>query len=126
VDSVGLVFDRSTDAGESWLDENIRISSLNDGWNYYLSYGCAYDGTPWIDCDNSNSPNKGTVYLSWIDNAGSLYRTDVWLSKSTNMGFNWSQPFRVNNDPINLPNKAHYFTHIAVDQANGNLYCSIL
>jgi hypothetical protein len=124
VDSIGVVFDRSIDAGNSWLDENIRISSLNDGWNYYLSYGCAYDGTPWIDCDNSNSPNKGTVYLSWIDNTGSLYRTDVWLSKSTNMGINWSQPVRVNNDPINLQNKAHYFTHIAVDQANGNLYCS--
>jgi len=120
IDSLGIFFDRSTNGGLTWLDNDVFISQVAGGWTHPAVSYCGYAGTPRIDCDYSNGPHRGTVYLAWSDTRNPN-RSDIWLVKSSDMGNTWSQSIRLNNDPI-VVNKSHFFTQIAIDQANGNVY----
>ena len=70
-------------------------------------------------CDISNGPYRGTIYINYLDSAGTRDR-DVKVVKSTNGGLNWSAPIRVNNDPAG---REQFFTWITIDQVTGYLYC---
>nr|NQU90756.1 exo-alpha-sialidase [Bacteroidota bacterium] len=63
----GIVFDKSLDQGETWLDEDIFVSDFPGGWDYAIPgiYRC--NGLPITCCDLSNSPNNGTIYINWTD-----------------------------------------------------------
>jgi hypothetical protein len=115
----GLVFDRSLDGGETWLEQDIFIDAFPGGWAYDIPgiYRC--NGLPVTVCDTSGGPRHGTIYVNWTDQRNGSDDTDVWLAKSTDGGDTWSAPIRVNDDP---PGKHQFFTWMTVDQANGNLY----
>ena len=74
---------------------------------------------PVIKVDHSNSPSKGTLYVSWSDQRNGKDNTDVWLIHSKDKGKTWSQPARVNNDE-----GAHhqFFSWFDVDPITGHLY----
>lgn len=75
-------------------------------------------GFPQIGVD-ARQNHGGTLYLSWSD-----YRNgdvDVFLSKSTDHGKRWSEPIRVNNDPIH-DGIDQFFQWMAVDPVTGNVY----
>lgn len=116
---VGIVFDRSTDGGQTWLDNDIFISDQPGGWDYNVPgiYRC--NGLPVTCCDLSNSPHRGTIYVNWTDQRNGADDTDVWLSKSTDGGNTWSTPLRVNND---APGRQQFFSWMTVDGANGDVY----
>ena len=115
----GIVFDKSLDQGETWLDNDIFVNDMPGGWNMDIPGISRCNGMPVTICDLSNSPYNGTIYINWADQRNGDDDTDIWLSKSTNQGETWSDPVRVNNDP---PGKQQFFTWMAIDQTNGYLY----
>ncbi len=57
-------------------------------------------GQVWIDVDHSNGPTRGNVYiLGSVDPPGSD-PLDVHFVRSTDGGLTWSDPVRVNDDPM--------------------------
>jgi len=115
----GIVFDRSLDGGETWLDEDIFISDQPGGWDYNIPGIWRCNGLPITCCDLSYSPNRGTIYVNWTDQRNGEDDTDVWIAKSTDGGDTWSEPIRVNDDP---PGKQQFFSWMTIDGANGNIY----
>lgn len=115
----GIVFNRSTDEGETWLTEDIFVDSLPGGWAYDIPGILRADGLPIIKCDLSGGTNHGTVYINWSDQKNGLDNTDIWLKKSTDGGNTWSESIRVNDDNSE---KHQFLTWMDIDQTNGNLF----
>ncbi len=115
----GLVFNRSLDSGNSWLDEEIAITDMPGGWDFSIPGIYRANGQPVTTCDVSGGPNNGVIYVNWTDQRNGNQDTDVWLVKSTDGGNSWSDPVRVNNDDSG---KHQFFTWMAVDQITGFLY----
>jgi hypothetical protein len=115
----GLVFDRSLDKGDTWLEDDIFVSDIPGGWDYAIPGIYRANGLPVTTCDTSGGPYNGTIYINWSDQRNGTDDTDIWLVKSTDGGNTWSQPVRVNDDP---PGKQQFFTWLAIDQTNGYLY----
>ena len=115
----GLVFDRSLDGGETWLDEDIFIDPHTTGWDYSIPGINRSNGLPITCCDISNSPYNGTIYVNWSDQRNGADDTDIWFSKSTDGGNTWTEAKRVNDDE---PGKHQFFSWMTVDQANGDIY----
>ena len=116
---LGLVMDKSTDGGLTWLVNDIFITAHPGGWDYTVPGINRANGLPITTCDLSNGPNRGTIYVNWSDQRNGVTDTDVWLIKSTNGGINWSAVKRVNDDPAG---KQQFFTWMTVDQKTGYLY----
>lgn len=114
----GIVFDRSFDGGDIWLDEDIFINAQPGGWDYDIPGISRANGLPITCCDLSNSEYNGTIYVNWSDQRNGVDDTDVWLSKSTDGGDTWSEALRVNDDP---PGKQQFFTWMTIDQTNGEI-----
>ncbi|MEZ5053115.1 MAG: T9SS type A sorting domain-containing protein [Chitinophagales bacterium] len=115
----GLIFDRSYDEGDTWLDEDIIIGEFPGGWDYAIPGLFRCNGLPILKCDTSGGPNNGTLYLNWTDQRNGEEDTDVWLAKSTDGGDTWSDPVRVNDDDAG---KQQFMTWMDVDQVNGHLF----
>lgn len=115
----GLVFDRSLDGGNTWLDEDIFVSDIPGGWDYAIPGIMRANGLPVTVCDLSNGPNRGTIYINWSDQRNGTDDTDVWLVKSTDGGNTWTSAKRVNDDP---PGRQQFFTWMTVDNVTGYLY----
>jgi hypothetical protein len=115
----GLVFNKSLDYGETWLDEEITIHTLPDG-NILNIPGIrrAYV-MPALKCDLSGGENNGVIYVNWTDQLNGSDDLDVWLSKSIDRGNTWSSPTKVNND---RSNSEQFFPWMDIDQTNGNLH----
>ncbi|SRX54112.1 T9SS type A sorting domain-containing protein [Aequorivita sp. CIP111184] len=115
----GIVFNKSLDQGETWLNEEIAIDPMPTGWDYSIPGIYRGNGLPITKCDLSGGPNNGTIYVNWSDQRNGANDTDVWMSKSTDGGDTWSGPIRVNDDPAG---KQQFFTWMDIDQTNGNLF----
>lgn len=115
----GIVFDRSLDQGQTWLDQDIFIDNQPGGWDYDIPGISRCNGLPVTCCDISGSAYEGTIYVNWTDQRNGTDDTDVWISRSTDGGNTWSEPLRVNDDP---PGKHQFFTWMTIDQANGDIY----
>ncbi len=115
----GLVFNRSLDEGESWMDEEFELTDVPGGWAFSVPgiYRC--NGLPITLCDTSGGGNNGTIYINWSDQRNGTNDTDIWLLRSTDGGDTWSEPIRVNDDQTD---KHQFFTWMAIDQTNGYLY----
>ncbi len=112
-------FDRSTDGGETWLENDVFVADQPGGWDYAISGIYRANGLPVTVCDLSDGPHKGTIYVNWTDQRNGEDDTDVWLSRSTDFGDTWSAPVRVNDD---ASGRQQFFTWMAVDQATGWLW----
>lgn len=115
----GIVFDRSTDGGITWLDNDVKVSDMPGGWDFAIPGIWRCNGMPITCCDLSNGSHRGTIYVNWSDQRNGTDDTDIWLSKSTDGGTSWSAPKRVNDDP---PGKQQFFTWMCVDQTTGYLW----
>ncbi len=115
----GIRFDRSTDGGLTWLDDDILIDPMPGGWDYDIPGISRCNGLPITRCDLSGGPFHGTIYVNWTDQRNGSNDTDVWLAKSTDGGNTWSAPKRVNDD---APGKHQFFTWMDLDQATGWLW----
>ncbi len=115
----GLVFNKSLDGGNTWLNQEIAIDPMPGGWDMAIPGIYRANGMPITKCDLSGGPNHGTIYVNWADQRNGTNDTDIWLSKSIDGGNTWSTPVRVNDDPAG---KQQFFTWMDIDQTNGNLF----
>ena len=76
-----------------------------------------------IETDRSNGPNRGRVYVSFIDQADldgnpltAHDNTDVFVIRSSNQGANWTAGVRVNDDATTA---SQFFPALALDPTNG-------
>jgi hypothetical protein len=106
-----IYVNRSTDGGNTWLNNDIFVSTQPGGWMYHYS--------PVIACDISNSQYSGNVYICFSDLRTSSTDRDIWLVKSTNNGNNWSNPVKVNND---TPGHTQDLPWICVDRVTGYIW----
>ncbi|HZX63408.1 MAG TPA: hypothetical protein VFE66_09360 [Bacteroidales bacterium] len=116
---VGIVFNRSLDQGETWMDTNVFVSDIPGGWDYTIPNIYRTNGLPVTCCDLSQGTYRGNIYINWSDQRNGLTDTDIWFAKSTDDGITWSPRKRVNDDP---PGKQQFFTWMTVDQKTGYIY----
>jgi hypothetical protein len=116
---LGLMFNRSLDEGDTWVNENIFVSDMPGGWNIAISGIDRSNGMPVTCCDLSQGPYRGNVYINWADQRNGTTDTDIWFTRSTNGGNTWSPRKRVNDD---TPGKQQFFTWMAVDNKTGYIY----
>ena len=115
----GIVFQKSLDGGETWLENEQMIMDHVGGWDIEIPGISRSNGMPVLTCDLSESEGNGTLYVNWVDTKNGEKNTDVWLMKSTDGGDTWSDRIRVNQDKT----ESHQFlTWMSIDQSNGNLY----
>jgi hypothetical protein len=112
----GIVFTASTDGGFSFSKEKV-IAEQPGGWSLPDPGLPRHNGMPVTAVDNSNGPNRGSVYVNWIDERNK--DLDVFIASSRDGGTTWSSPVRVNDDPKGN-GKAQLFTWMAVDPADGS------
>ena len=115
----GLVFDKSLDGGETWLDNDIFVADIPGGWDYDIPGISRSNGLPVTVCDHSGGDYNGNIYINWSDQRNGADDTDVWFVKSTDGGETWSEPVRVNDDS---PGKQQFFTWMTIDQVTGYLW----
>jgi hypothetical protein len=115
----GMVVQRSSDAGNTWLPVEQIIAPHPEGWDYRIPGIMRCNGLPVLQIDRSGGVNNGALYLTWSDQRNGTSDTDVWCSVSKDKGFTWSNPIRVNQDST----KTHQFmATMTVDQSNGHLH----
>lgn len=115
----GLVFDKSLDSGNTWLENDIVIGPIPDGWDYEIDGISRANGLPITLCDLSGGPYHGTIYVSWSDQRNGTGNTDVFITKSSDGGLTWSAPLRINDDTTQTQ---QFFTWMTIDQTTGWLY----
>jgi len=106
-----ILFNRSTDAGNSWLTDDIIVS--RQVGSYFLKH------SPVVTCDLSNSLYKGNVYIVFSDLRNGANDRDIWFTKSTNRGDSWGTVVRVNNDS---PGHDQELPWICVDRVTGYIW----
>lgn len=114
-----IYFDRSSDEGDTWLDEDIIATTQPGGWDYAIPGLFRCNGLPVTKCDLSNSAWHGTIYLNWSDQRNGLQNTDIFFAKSIDGGDTWSDPVKVNDD---FTQTNQFLTWMDVDQTNGAIY----
>jgi hypothetical protein len=117
----GIVLDKSTDGGDTWLDKDIYVCPQVKGWDYDIEgiYRC--NGMPVTCCDISSSPNRGNVYINFSDARNGDDDIDVFVVRSTDGGTTWNDAVRVNQDaPGN--HKQQFMSWMSVDPVTGIIY----
>jgi hypothetical protein len=123
-DEKALGFAKSLDGGQSWENSYRIINNIRGIRQSGVPQNMRVAGFPAMAVDISGGSNDGNIYVVWTNvgipgqNSGS--DRDVYLIKSEDGGDNWSEPIRVNQDPISQ-GKAHYMPWIAVDPSNGTV-----
>ena len=115
----GLMFDRSTDEGETWLSTDINITGFPVQWITGIPGIQTGVSFPVIACDRSGGPHNGTIYVNWTDKRSGANDANIWLAKSIDGGTTWSVPIRVNDDG---PGRHQFFNFITIDQVTGKIY----
>ena len=78
----GIVFDRSTDYGETWLDEDIFVADNPGGWAFgpdEIMGVYRADGQCKTACDISQGLYRGHIYVVWSDEYNGSDDHDVWV-----------------------------------------------
>jgi Neuraminidase (sialidase) len=114
---LGLVFDKSTDGGVTFGKDKV-IGPIPGGWDFSVAGLDRANGMPVTGVDLSNGPNRGTLYINWIDNRNG--DEDVFIASSRDGGETWSAPMRVNDDPLKN-GKVQFFTWMSVDPIDGSI-----
>lgn len=113
----GLIFKKSLDGGLNFSKEKV-ISDMPGGWDFGVDGLDRANGMPVTGVDLSPGPNKGTLYVNWIDARNG--DPDVFVISSHDGGETWSAPVRVNDDPLKN-GKAQFFTWMSVDPLDGSV-----
>lgn len=112
-----IYLDRSF-ANDLWLSNDIHILDQPGGWDMKIPGHDRCNGLPVLMTDRSKTGNRGYLFLTWADQRNGDDNTDVWFSRSSNYGDNWSAPLNI------APNsKGHqYLPWMTIDQSNGYIY----
>src|ERR1044072_9344421 len=114
---LGLVFDKSLDGGLTF-GKNKVISDFPGGWDFAAEGLDRANGMPVTGVDLSDGPNKGTLYVNWIDARNG--DPDVCVMSSRDGGNTWGARVRGNDDALKK-GEVQFFTWMAVDPADGSV-----
>ena len=114
---LGLVFKKSVDGGLTFSKDK-AIGQMPGGWDFSVEGLDRANGMPVTGVDLSNGPNKGALYVNWIDARNG--DPDVFVVSSRDGGETWSAPTRINDDPLKN-GKAQFFAWMAVDPVDGSV-----
>lgn len=114
----GIVFNKSTDGGNTWLPVE-KILVPNHSWTFEVPgiYRC--NGMPICLVDRSKNAHRGKIFIVFSDQSKGNTDTDVWSIGSSDGGLNWTNPIRVNNDPVG---RHQFFASASIDSSNGSLW----
>ncbi len=121
-DAIG--FNKSFNGGVDWVGAKRIFNNSDFGIRGELkSSKIRVNSFPSMAVDRSDGPNNGNIYVVWTQRslAPAGNDPDIVLIKSTDGGESWSEPVRVNDDPLNNY-KDQYFPWCTVDQTTGYLY----
>ncbi len=113
-DGTQIAFTSSRDGGRSFAPSR-NIIGIAPPY-FHISNVDRADGFPVIAIDRRGGNGAGLLYVAWSD-----YRNgdvDIFCSTSGDRGRTWSQPVRVNSDPIHN-GIDQFFQWLAVDPASG-------
>jgi len=113
----GLTFDRSDDGGWTWGDDRVILETPG-GWDIDVDGFARHNGMPVTGVDRSDGARRGRLYVNWIDERHG--DPDVFVMSSPDGGATWSDPVRVNDDPVGN-GAAQMFTWMAVDPSDGSV-----
>lgn len=119
VSPYGVMLDRSTDGGKTFWDKDVKVSDLPGNFKFTVPGIYRVFGFPSMACDMSYSSYRGTLYISWCDLRNGYDNADIFISRSTNEGVNWSTPVRVNDD---TGNSHQFYNWLTIDQETGFIY----
>lgn len=111
----GLSFDRSDDGGWTFGKDRV-IGTLAGGWDLPVPGLERHNGMPVTMTDLSNGPNRGSVYVAFVDERNG--DADVFVMASRDGGATWQPPVRVNDD---AKGAAQMYAWMAVDPADGSV-----
>jgi len=114
---LGLVFKKSLDGGLTFGKDKV-FGPMPGGWDFSVEGLDRANGMPVTGVDLSAGPNKGTLYVNWIDARNG--DPDVFIASSRDGGETWSAPVRVNDDPLKN-GKVQFFTWMSVDPIDGSV-----
>ncbi|MEM9917159.1 MAG: sialidase family protein [Bacteroidota bacterium] len=114
-----IFFDKSTDGGKSWMEQDQVIAQQTGGWNIDIPGLGRSNGMPVTGIDNSNSPYKGNLYVCWSDTRNGKDDPDIFLIHSSDKGQTWSTPLRVNQDKTKT---YQFFPWMSIDPVTGFVY----
>jgi len=114
---LGLIFKKSLDGGLTFSKDKV-MGPMPGGWDFSVEGLDRANGMPVTAVDLSSGPNKGTLYVNWIDARNG--DPDVFMSSSRDGGETWSAPVRVNDDPLKN-GKVQFFTWMSVDPSDGSV-----
>jgi hypothetical protein len=114
---LGLVFKKSLDGGLTFGNDKVS-GQMPGGWDFSVEGLDRANGMPVTGVDLSNGPNKGRLYVNWIDARNG--DPDVFVTSSPDGGETWSAPVRVNDDPLKN-GKVQFFTWMSVDPIDGSV-----
>ncbi|MFA5403349.1 MAG: T9SS type A sorting domain-containing protein [Ignavibacteria bacterium] len=116
-----IAFSKSVNGGSSWSAPT-NILTINGIKGTILNTGIRSHSFPSMAVDKSGGAFNGYIYICWAQKnltpAGS--DADICFSYSANNGGSWSNPVKVNSDPINN-GKLQFLPRISVDQSNGKI-----
>jgi hypothetical protein len=101
------------------LRNDLAIQRIYGGWSMKIPGLSRCNGMPVLMIDNSTSRFTGSLYLVWADQKNGENDTDIWFSRSTSSGDNWTSPVRINQD---APGKHQFLPWMTVDQTTGHIY----
>jgi hypothetical protein len=113
----GFVFDKSLDEGLSFGTDRV-IAPHPGGWDIDIEGLGRANGMPVTAVDHSRSEYRGTLYVNWVDSRNG--DPDVFTMFSRDGGQSWSEPVRVNDDPMGN-GAQQFFTWMAVDPRDGSV-----
>jgi hypothetical protein len=113
----GIVFTSSTDGAWTFAKEK-KIADQPGGWDSPAPGMPRHNGLPVTCVDHSTGPNRGSIYVNWIDNRNK--DLDVFVMASRDGGATWGEPVRVNDDPKGN-GKDQMFTWMAIDPIDGSV-----
>ncbi len=114
--NTGVVVTKSTTAQDPTLQTTWDLATYVDldgslsGWQPVNPAGLL--GQSYIDCDRSNGPGRGNVYVLASVDRDNGDPADVMFARSTDGGVTWDDPVKVNDDPFG--NKWQWFGTMSV------------
>jgi hypothetical protein len=113
---------RSTDHGATWSKKAITVAPLD------LSFPGPHDPDNNLPIRSGGLPDfavdaaSGRLYAVWEDDIGQPGIDEILFSQSSDGGFNWSTPVKINKTPTNIPaGSQQAFTPTVKVAANGTV-----
>ncbi|MCE1202857.1 MAG: GEVED domain-containing protein [Bacteroidia bacterium] len=123
-DEGAIGFARSLDGGATWQPATRIINNIRGIRNTQTKKNHRVNSFPVMAADISDGPGRGNLYVVWanigVPGINQNNGIDVYMIRSSDRGATWSQPIRVNQNPIGQ-GKEHYFPWITCDPENGAL-----